>query len=189
MAMAKQNPQTVYQLKVTLRDSKPPIWRRLLVDSDITLPRLHRALQIAMGWQDYHIHAFRVDDEAYGVREGDMDCLRDETHVKLNRLLRREKDSLIYEYDFGDGWEHKVLLEKILPPDDALATPRCIKGKRACPPEDCGGIYGYCELLDTLADPAHPDREEMLEWLGGAFEPETFSLDAANERLKREFER
>ena len=106
--------------------------------------------------------------------------MEDETKYKLSQLLKKEKDSLIYEYDFGDSWEHKILLEKILPDDGKTVLPVCIKGKRACPPEDCGGIWGYEELLGTISDPKHPDYEDMLEWLGGEFDPDEFDLEELN---------
>lgn len=90
---------------------------------------------------------------------------------------------MVYEYDFGDGWEHQILLEKLLPFDDAQALPICVKGKRACPPEDCGGIFGYADLLRTLADPTDPEHQEMLEWLGGPLDPEAFDIDDTNQAL------
>ncbi len=177
--MAKK-PANIYQLKVTLLGSKPPIWRRILVRADIGLPKFHAVLQAVMGWQGGHLHAFRAGEEYYGEPDEYADHIKSEARVKLDKLLRREKDSLVYEYDFGDGWEHKVLLEKILSDDEALKTPACIKGKLACPPEDCGGIYGYYDLLDTLADPKHPEHEDMLDWVGGEFDPEAFSLEEVN---------
>ncbi len=181
--MALKPTPKIYQLKITLIGSKPPIWRRVLVRSDIMLPKFHCVLQAVMGWTDSHMHAFRAGEEYYGEPGEDMDYMKNEASVKLDKLFHKEKDSLIYEYDFGDGWEHKVSLEKILPFDESLKTPICIKGKLACPPEDCGGLYGYYELLETLADPKHPDREDMLEWLGGEFDPEDFSPEEVNELL------
>jgi len=173
----------LYQLKITLIDSKPPIWRRVLVRSDIGLPRFHHVLLATMGWAGGHLHAFRVGYETYGDPGDELDDMKSEVRVKLDKLLHKEKDSLVYEYDFGDGWEHKVLLEKILPFDETVKTPICIKGKLACPPEDCGGLYGYYDLLKTLADPKHPDREDMLDWLGGEFDPDEFSIEEVNELL------
>ena len=104
-------------------------------------------------------------------------------NIMITRLLRKEKDSLIYEYDFGDGWEHKIILEKVLPHDTSLDVPRCIKGKRACPPEDCGGIWGYQDLIEMINDTSHPEHEEMLEWLGGDLDPEYFDVNETNEIL------
>ncbi|MDD5036065.1 MAG: plasmid pRiA4b ORF-3 family protein [Methylococcaceae bacterium] len=173
----------IYQLKITLIGSKPPIWRRILVRSDVALPTFHFVLQASMGWQGGHLHAFRAGHEFYGELMDDMDDMKDESKVKLDKLLRKEKDSLIYEYDFGDGWEHKILLEKILAYDETIKTPVCIKGKLACPPEDCGGIWGYYELLETLKDPHHPDHEDMKEWVGGELDPEFFDIAEVNALL------
>jgi hypothetical protein len=183
--MAAQKQDRIYQIKVTLHGSKPPIWRRLLVSSVITLPELHEVLQTAMGWYDTHLHQFIADGRYFGVPDPDFgfDEMIDEATIKLNRLLTRENASITYEYDFGDGWEHKIVLEKILPPDAATTVPICIKGKRACPPEDVGGIWGYAEFLKVINNPEHPDHEEQLEWIGGSFDPEYFSLEEINEQL------
>ena len=178
--------RAVYQLKVTLQGVKPPIWRRLLVPSHLTLGRLHEVLQIAMGWTDSHLHQFISDGVFYGMPGEELDFgmeIKNENKFKLNQLLKKEKDSFIYEYDFGDGWEHKVSLEKILPHDANISLPQCIKGKRACPPEDCGGIWGYHDLLEIFKDPENPDYEEMSEWLGEGFDPEALDLDEINALL------
>lgn len=171
------------QLKITLVGAKPPIWRRVLVPADMTLDQLHLVIQKTMGWMNYHLHLFNADGRLYGIPDddfmGDMG-MQDEAKVKLNGVLRAEKDNMIYEYDFGDSWEHKVVLEKILDPDPTQTLPLCIKGKRACPPEDCGGVWGYAGLLATLADPNHAEHEDMLEWLGGPFDAEAFNVGAAN---------
>jgi hypothetical protein len=111
-----------------------------------------------------------------------LEC-EDENNYKISQLLKKERDSLIYEYDFGDGWEHKIILEKILPYDASVKVPSCIKGKRSCPPEDCGGTWGYQNLLEIIKDPSHPEHEEMLEWLGGEFDPEYFDMEETNEIL------
>ena len=179
--------RNTYQLKVTLIDSKPPIWRRILVPSDINLGQFHAVLQASMGWTNSHLHQFIANNEFYGMEDDDdfgFDMeVNDENNYRLNQLLATEKQTIIYEYDFGDSWAHKILLEKILPFDKKTRLPACIKGKRACPPEDCGGIWGYASLIETLNDPKHPEREEMLEWLGGEFDPEAFDLEAINQKL------
>jgi len=167
---------SIYQLKVTLQGTKPPIWRRILVPDTITLPKLHQVLQIAMGWTDSHLHSFAQGDELYGEPHEDMDYMRNEARVKLNSLLQKEKDAITYEYDFGDSWDHKTVLEKSLPPDPSIKLPVCTAGKLACPPEDCGGTFGYYQLLDVLADPANPEHEDMKEWLGGDIDPASFDL-------------
>ena len=174
----------IYQVKISLIGSKPPIWRTVLVPSDLKLAAFHEVIQIAMGWTDSHLHQFIANKVFYGIPDDDFGMeMEDESKYKLSQLLKKEKESLIYEYDFGDSWEHKILLEKILPFDTKIALPVCIKGKRACPPEDCGGIWGYEELLKTISDPKHPDYENMLEWLGGEFDPEEFDLEEINGNL------
>lgn len=168
--------RSTYQLKISLEGTKPPIWRRLLVPSDVKLDVLHLTLQIAMGWINSHLHQFISSDQKfYGIKDDDfaMDGfeMADETTTRLSQLLKAENDSLIYEYDFGDGWMHKVALEKILPFDPVKKLPYCVTGKRACPPEDCGGVWGYADLLVILENPEHEEYDEMLEWLGGEFDP------------------
>ncbi len=181
----KKAPSEIYQIKVTLKNSKPPIWRRLLVPSNITLARLHDIIQVAMGWQDYHLHQFTIGGVYYGEPEPDMDWVevRDERRFHLNQLSPGAK--FVYEYDFGDGWEHVVLIEKALPPDPERRYPVCIKGRRACPPEDVGGIWGYEEFLKAIQDPKHEEHEEYLEWVGGEFDPERFDLEEVNAALSR----
>jgi hypothetical protein len=174
-----------YQLKITLKGAKPPIWRRLLIADSVSLPQLHRAIQIAMGWTDSHLHQFVVGGECYGVPDpdfGDIDTL-DERPVKLGQIMTSEKDSILYEYDFGDGWEHKITLEKILPFEQKAVLPRCVTGKGACPPEDVGGIWGYAEFLKAIGDPSHPEHEDYLEWVGGEFDPQRCDVDEKNALL------
>ncbi|NJO48028.1 MAG: plasmid pRiA4b ORF-3 family protein [Oscillatoriales cyanobacterium RM1_1_9] len=182
--MAAKSTDKIYQIKVTLKGSKPPIWRRLLVSNTITLGQLHEVLQIAMGWTNSHLHQFIAGESYYGLPDPDFDLdVIDEGTVKLNQLLKQEKDAIIYEYDFGDGWEHKVELEKILPFDPEEKLPSCIKGRRACLPEDVGGAWGYREFLESIQDPAHSEYEELLEWIGGEFDPEYFSVQEVNDEL------
>jgi hypothetical protein len=187
--MAKQTAaaQQVYQLKVTLAGSKPPIWRRLLVTGDTRLPELSNIILAAMGWGGYHLHQFVIGDTYYGEPHpdyGDLE-MRDESKVTLTQIAGYEKATFRYEYDFGDDWQHNVLVEKILPREEGAVYPRCIKGRRACPPEDCGGIWGYADLLEILADPSHPDYEEMQDWVGEDFDPDAFDLVDVNARLDR----
>ncbi len=184
----RQQPR-IYQLKVALQGSRPPIWRRILVAGSTELGTLHIILQIVMGWTNSHLHQFVCKDKYYGVVDDEFGLdfgpeMLDENSFVISRLLTREKDSLIYEYDFGDGWEHKIVVEKITPHDsDSGRLPRCIRGKRACPPEDCGGIWGYRQLIEIAGDPAHPEHEETLEWLGDDFDPEYFDIAEVNETL------
>jgi hypothetical protein len=183
--------RNTYQLKITLVDAKPPIWRRVLVPSHFDLGAIHRVIQIAMGWETYHLHQFIADGVYYA--QPDEDALdmgfetEDENKYKLSQLLKKEKDKINYEYDFGDGWIHKIELEKILPYDPKATLPLCVTGKRACPPEDCGGVWGYEQLLETLADSDHPDHQDMLDWLGGEFDPTYFDKEEINAELAKAF--
>ena len=176
--------EKIYQIKVTLKNSRPPIWRRLLVPSSITLAQLHRVLQAAMGWHNCHLHQFVVAGNCYGDSGLDADFeVVDERKVHLERLLINVGNSMVYEYDFGDCWEHKIDLEKILPADPAITLPQCIKGVRACPPEDVGGVWGYAGFLAAMADPEHPEHEDYKEWIGEKFDPEHFDINRINARL------
>jgi hypothetical protein len=187
--MATKQSRVIYQVKISLMGAKPPIWRTVLVASDISLSAFHDVIQVVMGWTNSHLHQFIANKTFYSVPDGDYELeTEDETLYTLAQLLTKEKDSLIYEYDFGDSWEHKILLEKILPFDAEIALPVCLKGKRACPPEDCGGIWGYEELIAIVLDPKHSEYEDTLEWLGGEFDPEEFDLDAINEDLTEYFQ-
>ena len=182
-------PAAIYQLKVSIKDSKPPIWRRILVPSNMELAGLHFAIQAAMGWTNSHMHQFRKGRICYRPPEmldGFLDC-DDYDGMRIADLLRREKEKVFYEYDFGDSWEHVVLLEKIVDPVEGQRYPVCIKGKRACPPEDCGGIWGYYRLLEIMDDPDDPEYDNMLDWYG-EIAPDAFSLAEANARLKSCFE-
>lgn len=180
----------IYQIKITLKDSKPPIWRRLLISSETTLPKLHDIIQAAMGWYDSHLHAFDIHGEHYSAPSpydsGHLQemGMKSTNRVKLNKLITAESETFRYEYDFGDDWQHEILLEKILPADPKQKLPLCIKGKRACPPEDVGGVWGYDGFLEAINDPEHQEHESYLQWIGDDFDPETFDLDEVNERLK-----
>ncbi len=175
----------IYQIKVTLEGSKPPIWRRLRVSGDVTLAQLHDIIQIAMGWEGYHLHQFIVGNAYYGEPHPDYGPeMRDERRVTLRQIAPREGMRFRYEYDFGDGWMHQILVEKFLPPEPGEVYPICIEGKRACPPEDVGGIWGYYDFLEAIRDPEHPEHEDYLEWIGGEFDPEAFDLEGVNEALQ-----
>jgi hypothetical protein len=176
----------VYQLEITLQGSRPPVWRRVLVPGNLTLDRLHDVLQVAMGWEDYHLHRFIADGVSYGT-PGPEDWVEvsDERKVRLNRLLKEPGQNLLYEYDFGDSWEHTVLLEEVVKSEQMLLHPVCIAGKRACPPEDSGGIWGYEQFREAIRDPKHPEHGEMKAWIGGGFDPDAFDLATVNARLQR----
>jgi hypothetical protein len=183
-----KKPTQIYQIKVTLDDTHPPIWRRIQVPSDTTLLKLHDILQIVMGWDDYHLHMFTIEGSIYGDpaddEYGDLGTI-DEANHKLNQVIYREGQRLSYEYDFGDSWDHTLLLEKILPPQEGVRYPICLKGKRACPPEDVGGVWGYQNFLEAIREPDHEEHEEYLTWVGGEFNPEAFDLSEVNAQLRR----
>ncbi len=189
--MASRKPSkssSIYQMKVTLRDCRPPIWRRVQVRSDELLEHLHYVIQISMGWTNSHLHSFDIQGVEYGVPMPEFDFdgmgMRDEAKVKLSKLIPGEKFKFSYLYDFGDSWDHQILVEKVLEADPEINYPICIKAKRACPPEDCGGTWGYESFLEAIRDPENPEHEEMLEWVGGSFDPEDVDLNEVNEQLK-----
>lgn len=178
-------PKTVYQLKVTLLGVKPAIWRRLQVPADIGLDKLHMVLQEALGWTNSHLHHFIVGEKLYGMTGLDeyADHLEDETQFKLAQIAG-DKARIVYEYDFGDSWEHGIVVEKVLSAEPGVSYPRCLAGKRACPPEDCGGVGGYEELLSVIANPRHEEYEQTMTWLGGSFDPEAFDVWQTDARLR-----
>ena len=177
----RNTPQSVpiYQLKVTLKQSKPPIWRRLQVKADITLYTLHQILQIAMGWTNAHLHQFIVGGVAYGEpdRECDLEVVN-EKRTRLQQIVRGVRAKFVYEYDFGDSWEHDIVVEKVFALEAQTCYPRCLTGRRSCPPEDVGGIWGYRHFLDAIQHAEHPEHEDYREWIGGDFDPEAFDLAA-----------
>jgi Plasmid pRiA4b ORF-3-like protein len=180
-------PGTAYQIKVQLRGvTKPPVWRRLQVPADISLDQLHEVIQTAMGWHNSHMHLFSDGWSDYGHPDRELGH-EDERTVPLSQLLTSVGDKIGYNYDFGDDWLHDITLEKILPADAGVTTPVCTAGKGACPPEDCGGVWGYEELKATLADPDAEEHDDMLEWLGLSsgddFDPREFSAEAVNRGL------
>jgi hypothetical protein len=185
--MAK-NPVQSYQIKVTLRGAQPPIWRRILVPGNTTLLKLHDILQIVMGWENAHLHMFKIPGLVYEDLMNDVYgdiSTADEANCKLSQLIHSAGQRFSYEYDFGDGWEHRLVIEKILSGQERLRYPICLKGKRACPPEDVGGVWGYENFLKAIHDPKHEEHEDYLNWIGGEFDPETFNMDDVNDRLQR----
>lgn len=182
---APERARHVHQLKVTLRDTKPPIWRRILVDGGQTLDHLHSVIQAAFGWWDSHLHEFQIDGTSYGIpHEDDWTPVRDERRISLDQALVGAR-TIRYLYDFGDNWNHDIVVEKTRPNTDAdITVPACIDGRRACPPEDCGGSWGYRELLNILADPTHPERTERLEWTGGPIDPDAFDPTDFGDNLR-----
>lgn len=179
----------ITQLKITLKHLTPPVWRQVHVPSSMSLEHLHWVIQLAMGWDNSHMHHFKIAKTYYGTcYPDDFDGTtetKDERKVTVGEVLTKPKAKIAYEYDFGDSWEHEIVLEKLLPPEQGVKYPLCLAGKRACPPEDCGGVWGYANMLEVINDQEHPEHEEMLEWLGEEFDPEAFSVDAVNKALRR----
>jgi|SRR5579862_2722341 len=178
-------PSVTYQLKITLLEITPPIWRRICVPSTILLCCLHDALQAVMGWTDCHLHLFEKDGKNWSVPAWDEFCdfdFIDESKTQLARVLKSEGTSMVYEYDFGDAWRHELLLEKILP--ESSKCPTCVAGDRRCPPEDVGGVSGYEEFLEVICDPSHEEYEHYVGWAGGHFE-DRFDVAAVNTTLSR----
>jgi len=176
----------IYQIKIALDGIRPPIWRRVQVPAEMTLADLHDVIQLAMGWEDCHLHEFQIGHDRYGVLMDDdfgSDLDADEAEVRLADEITREKAKFRYTYDFGDDWRHTLTVEKILEADPNVAYPVCLTGKRACPPEDCGGPWGYESLLEAKKHPKDPRCAELLEWAGD-FDPEAFDLNAVNTRLQ-----
>lgn len=162
----------------------PPVWRSLLVAGDATLGWLHAVLQVSMGWTNSHLHVFRTSAGDFSDTGFEMEC-GDEGGVRLMDVTPAYGAELEYEYDMGDGWSHRVTVESITGPQGPITrNAECVDGARACPPEDCGGPYGYGDLLEAIADPGHEEHESMLEWLGGSFDPEAFDRAHVDACLK-----
>ena len=178
--------RTVHTIKVTLAGSQPPIWRRLQVPSTMTLRALHDVLQVAFGWEDYHMWVFETPLGRYGLPDRDLE-ISSAAAKRLGQVAPHKTDRLGYTYDFGDDWEHIIAVEAISNPEPGIAYPRCLTGCRACPPEDCGGIWGYDYLIEILTDPRHEEHQERLEWLGldspSQFDPSAFDPAQANTAL------
>lgn len=178
-------PNAVYQLKITLRGIRPPIWRRMLVADTITLGKLHAAIQALMGWEGEHLHQFNIADTMYGEAtvEG-YRRVRDEHKFKLCEVAPEAQAKFAYTYDFSVNWEFEIVVEEIIPPQADQVLPQCTKGKRAAPPELIGGTWGYQALLEAKANPRHPERTRFAELIA-SYDPEAFDQEAANQRLKK----
>ncbi len=179
--------QTAYVTKISLAGAKPAIWRRFCVPGEISLDRLHDVIQIVMGWHECHMHRFEIDGKRYTEAPEDMELEgTEESEFRLCDLVLRVKTKFVYEYDFGDGWTHELAVEQIDEvPKGHRACIGCMDGKRACPPEDVGGVDGYAEFLTALKNPKHPEHEHYLDWCGGEFDPNAFDPDAVNLELAR----
>jgi len=180
----KRKYERVYQFRITLIGIEPPIWRRIQVPEIYTFWELHSAIQDVMGWEDYHLHEFEIKDPKTGeeVRIGiphpDFAARRirmvHERKAKIRRWFTEKNKRAVYVYDFGDNWRHEIILEGIFPREKGTKYPLCIAGERACPPEDCGGVSGYYELLEAIRNPLHPRHRELIEWLDEPYHPEDF---------------
>jgi hypothetical protein len=178
----------VHRIKVTIAGSKPPIWRRLEVPSAISLVGLHEVLQTAFDWDGGHLWLFEAGMDTFGVDDLGTPS-KDARRLTLGQVAPSKGFTMTYVYDFGDDWRHKIQVEDIGAAEPGVTYPRCLTGKRAAPPEDCGGVWGHAELIEVLADPAHPEYEDRLDWLGlgpdsaDEFDPAEFSVDEVNEML------
>lgn len=178
----------IYQFKVVLLGTEPPIWRRLLVPADLTLQQLHGVLQAAMGWKNYHLHEFRIGQRRFG-KLGPMERTfggpqsGSERNARLSSVLGKVGAKAVYTYDFGDSWEHRIVVEKHLAAEPGHVYPACLAGERHGPPEDCGGIPGFYEMLEAIRDREPEQHEEFQDWLPGGFDAEAFSTEEVNRRL------
>lgn len=175
--------RNIYQIKVTLIGINPPIWRRILVREDMQLNLFHRAIQVTMGWDGSHLHKFVSGENQYGIVNNnamDRTDIKNEKDYKLNEILDEKNNIIKYDYNFSNNWNHNIHLEKILPYQIKEQLPKCIKGKRACPPDDCGGITSYQYFLDVLQDVGHIDFNLAREWFDSDYNPEKFDVNETN---------
>jgi len=177
--------KTVVQLRISLKDYVPVIWRRLLVPGGIKLSKLHMIFQAAMGWEDYHLHCFEIEGLRYGIPdpEFEMTDVDDETVVLADLVGARARFD--YEYDFGDSWHHEVVIESVTTVPLVLKFAVCLDGQRACPPEDVGGVHMYSQVLEAIRDPDHEEHSDYMGWIAPGFDPEAFDLGAVNAALQR----
>ena len=178
----------VHQLRISLNGLEPEIWRSFKINSDSNFHDLHLIIQTVMGWENDHLYEFENKDYRIGIEPEDAfftdgDLISADS-ITIKDVLLKKKSIIIYNYDFGDSWEHKIIVEDILK-DEILLNPICIAGAMSCPPEDCGGIWGYINLLEIIKDKKHPERDDMLEWLGGDFDPNYFNLEKLNKTLSK----
>lgn len=177
-----------YQLHVQLQDVEPAVWRSVRVPSDINLVKLHKVLQAVMGWSDSHLHEFRIGAMRYGTPDPDFQdehTVISEKLAVLSEVLKPPISPFSYLYDFGDGWEHDVLIEKAVAVGDDERPLLCLAGANACPPEDVGGPHGYADFMKAIANPKHKEHRRYLRWCGGAFDPKGFDLQSVNRSLAR----
>jgi hypothetical protein len=182
-----KNLENIYQIKVGLLEINPLIWRRFLIPANVTLHRLHLVLQDVMGWQNYHLYSFQIGKKEYSTPNPDNDFyeldFKNSYQAKLGNIVKEKGSIFLYEYDFGDGWEHQLLVEDIIDRDLEKRYPICIAGENASPPEDSGGPHGYMEMLEIIKNPYHKEFNSARTWLGKKIDPYKFDLKLANLRL------
>lgn len=180
----------IFQFKIQLSDLNPPIWRRFQADSSITFDQLHKTLQIVMGWEDYHLYQFEFDDRIISIPDPEFPSerkrLENAKKERVDSRFTREGQKTLYIYDFGDNWEHHLELEKILAPETGQTYPVCLEGERSCPPEDSGGVFGYMQMMQVLAQPEHPEYPDIVEWLDEDYDPEYFDRNEVNRLLQKQ---
>lgn len=187
MPAARVTAQTkIFELDIVLEEVQPLVRRRVQVPGEVSLAVLHEVVQSAMGWTNSHLHEFEIAGRRYGMPDpdGDDQDVTDEAKVKLFRLVK-QGDRFAYVYDFGDSWNHEIVVEEIHSPEPGVRYPRCVSGEGACPPEDVGGPWGYEEFQAVMADPSHPEHGERLDWVGAPFDPHRFDLGDADRALQR----
>jgi hypothetical protein len=184
----------VITLRVALEKTSPPIWRRIQLTEDMTLNDLHYAIQGAFGWDDSHLHMFTIKGRGqYSSRraswDGDFEADTDDSHkVSLGALVKEQVKKFRYIYDFGDSWTHEVKIEKVEMMAEKLKSPRCIDGALCGPPEDCGGIYGFFNFKEIMADRKHPEYKDMKDWYGKTFDPKKFNVAEANKNIRQQLD-
>lgn len=184
-------PGKTYQLKITLSGVKPPVWRRIKINGQATFGDLHEVIQRVMGWGNSHLFEFNNKEYTISPASEEDDFMGfgetegiDMEEITVEEALKSKGSNITYTYDFGDTWEHQILVEEIENDNGVLLHGAiCLNGKRSCPPEDCGGLWGYMEMIEAIQDPKHPEYEEFMEWLGDDFDPEHFYLDKTNQLL------
>lgn len=180
-------PNHLLQIRIELKWLEPTIWRKIVVPDTITFKRLHDVIQVVMGWTDSHLHEFYVGDLRIGTSDPEWDSpgsVTSESRTRLGPSLGRLK-TFSYIYDFGDSWEHKLKVEKLLPLAAVERYPLCLDGERAVPPEDVGGPPGYIDFLEAISNPQHPEHQSTLDWYGTEFDPAEFNLERVNKILAR----